>query len=123
MKRIAATFVTFVALSACGAPIADGAGGGLARASQHEVTLGNEQFVASVMPGNAGLIISKAGATAMTGLTVRVNRDGALLGQADGKLAKVAAVKGCAQASGRFDERVVGRVASPGVWAFEGACT
>ncbi len=122
MKRLSALLIALVTVSACSTPMRDAATGGLARASQQEVALGDARYLASVMPGNSGLIISKAGATAVTGMTVRVTRGGTPLGQADGKVAKAAAVAGCSQAGGRFDDRAVGRVAALGVWAFEGAC-
>jgi hypothetical protein len=111
-------------LSACGAPVPSGkAAQGGVKAGQQIVSLGEASYVAEVRPGNAGLIITKAGATAVTGLTVRVTRTGAALGASDGKSAKAAAVAACGQAGGAYNDKAVGRVAGLGVWAFEGACT
>ena len=108
---VAAT--ALLALCACGAPVPSGkAAPGGAKAGQQIVALGDASFVAEVQPGNAGLIITKAGATAVTGLTVRVTRTGTALGAADGKIAKAVAAAACGQAGGRFDDRAVGRVAA-----------
>jgi hypothetical protein len=95
---------------------------GRTTAGQQVVTLADQSFVAEVRPGNAGLIITKEGATAVTGMTVRVTRPAAALGAADGKIAKTAAVAACGQAGGVFNDKAVGRVAALGVWAFQGAC-
>ncbi len=111
-----------VLLSACTATAPSGGGTGLAKAGQYPISARGSAFVAEVRPGNPGLIISKQGATAVTGLTVQVSRQGTALGQDEGKTAKDAAVAACGQAGGRFDDRAVGRVGAPGVWVFEGAC-
>jgi hypothetical protein len=124
MKRAAISLLICAALAACGAPMPNGkAPSGGAKAGQQIVAQGEASFVAEVQPGNAGLIITKQGATAVTGLTVRVTRQGTALGVDDGKPAKAAAVVACTQAGGRFNEQAVGRVVGLGVWAFEGACT
>jgi hypothetical protein len=116
-------FAALLAVSACGAPMPNGQGGkGGARSGQQIVTLGGADFVAEVQPGNAGLVISKAGATAVTGQTVRVTRSGSALGAGDGKLAKQVAMAACGQAGGAFNGQAVGRVVAMGVWAFEGGC-
>ncbi|GHC58206.1 hypothetical protein [Neogemmobacter tilapiae] len=122
--RITLAMMALLAVSACGAPMPNGQGSkGGARSGQQIVTLGEASFVAEVQPGNAGLVISKAGATAVTGQTVRVTRSGAALGAGDGKLAKQVAMAACGQAGGAFNGQAVGRVVAMGVWAFEGACS
>jgi hypothetical protein len=115
--------VAFLVLAACGAPPPSGPARGAAKAGPQEVTLAGVSYLGSVQRGNPGLIITKAGATAVTGMTVRVTRNGTALGAADGKAAKAAAVAACGQAGGRFNDQAVGRVAALGVWSFEGACS
>ena len=123
MHRLALAMTTLLALSACGAPMPNGQGAkGGAKSGQQIVTLSGANFVAEVQPGNAGLVISKAGAVAVTGQMVRVTRTGSPLGAADGKLAKQVAQAACGQAGGAFNGQAVGRVVAMGVWAFEGGC-
>jgi hypothetical protein len=124
MFRAVSLLLTLLALSACGAPMPSGQGAkGGAKSGQQIVTLGEVSFVAEVQPGNPGLVISKAGATAVTGQTVRVTRSGSALAAGDGKLAKQVAEAACSQAGGAFNEQAVGRVVAMGVWAFEGGCS
>ncbi len=124
MRFSARILVVALLVSACGAPMPSGKGQPSgAKSGQQIVALSQASFVAEVQPGNAGLIITKKGATAVTGMTVRVTRTGTALGASDGKPAKAAAVAACGQAGGVYDDQAVGRVAALGVWAFEGACT
>jgi hypothetical protein len=110
-------------LSACGAPMPSGKGivGG-AKAGQQPVTVAGQDFVAEVRPGAAGVMLTGAGAERVTGMTVRVSRQGTPLGLADGVPAKAAAALACGQAGGAFNNRALGRVAALGVWAFDGGC-
>lgn len=109
-------------LAACaGAPGAVSPSSGLTGGS-FPVTLDGAAFATTVAPGASGLRPTAAGGVPVSGLTVSVAREGAILGNHEGKLAKDAAAAGCAAAKGRFDGRAFGEYAGQGLWRFPGAC-
>lgn len=103
-------------LSACAAAPA-AAPKGTAQSGAFAVVHEGASYQAEVMPGAAGHALTRAGAVAVPGQTVRV----APLGMDQGKRAKDVAQLACAQASGRFQPQAVGRFAQGG-WLFEGGC-
>ncbi len=87
------------------------------------VTVAGATFMADVMPGPTGRMISGGRAVPVNGLQVAVTRQGAALGNDEGRLAKQAADAACTGQGMTFNANVHGRYAGAGVWRFEGACT
>ena len=108
-------------LSACVAtqpsgPVGPGAGAS-AQSGSFTLTHAGADYPAQVMPGPAGHALTRAGAQAVAGQTVRV---GALRFD-QGRVAKDVAAQACTQAKGRFQPQAVGRFEA-GAWLFEGGC-
>lgn len=103
-------------LSACAAAPA-AAPKGTAQSGAFAVQHEGGSYRAEVMPGAAGHALTRAGAVAVPGQTVRV----APFGMDQGKRAKDVAQHACAQAAGRFQPQAVGRFAG-NEWVFEGGC-
>ena len=103
-------------LSACAAAPA-AAPKGTAQSGAFAVQHEGASYQAEVMPGAAGHALTRAGAVAVPGQTIRV----APFAMDQGKRAKDVAQLACAQAAGRFQPQAVGQFAQGG-WVFEGGC-
>ena len=84
------------------------------------VTSRDRVFVASIQPGAAGTVLTRAGAVSIAGATVRVTARG--LARDEGLAAKEAARLACEGQGGAFQGQAIGRYAGPETWAFAGAC-
>lgn len=119
LRNRAATLLHFgmaAGLSACAAAPA-AAPKGTAQSGAFAVQHEGASYQAAVMPGATGHALTRAGAVAVPGQTVRVTP----LGFDQGKRAKDVAKLACVQASGRFQPQAVGRFAG-NEWIFEGGC-
>lgn len=99
------------------APVAAGAASGI-----QTVGLDGQGFAVVLAPGGAGTALGASGAVRVQGQSVSVTRQAPALGQADGAIAKRAAVAGCRQAGGRPNGSALGRYAGQGLWVFAGGC-
>ncbi|MBT9243983.1 hypothetical protein KM031_03010 [Gemmobacter fulvus] len=103
-------------LCACAAPAVQ-APKGTAQAGAFAVAHEGVSYQARLAAGRPGKALTRAGAVAVPGLTLRV----APFAGDQGKRAKDVAALACAQAGGRFQPQAIGGYAA-GAWIFEGGC-
>jgi non-ribosomal peptide synthetase component E (peptide arylation enzyme) len=84
------------------------------------VTYRDRAYVASIVPGAPGLVLTAAGAQAVQGASVRVTA--ADLARDEGLAAKEVARLACEGQGGAFQAQAIGRYPSQGQWVFDGAC-
>lgn len=84
------------------------------------VSYRDRAFVASIQPGVPGVALTRGGAMAVAGSTVRVTAHG--LARDQGLAAKEAARLACTNAGGAFQAQAIGSYAGPETWVFAGAC-
>lgn len=88
------------------------------------VTVEGIEFVAELRRGPPGQRLTPMGAVPTRGLGVVVWRaDEAPLSNAEGRIAKAAAMKGCDVSGGVYNREALGRYEGAGVWVFDGVCT
>lgn len=108
-------------LSACVAAHPSGPGGSgagaAAQSGSFALTHAGAVYQAQVLPGPAGHALTRAGAQAVQGQSVRVWP----LGFDQGRRAKDVAALACTEAQGTFQPQAVGRFEA-GAWIFEGGC-
>lgn len=88
------------------------------------VTVEGIDFVTELRRGPPGQRLTPMGAVPTKGLGVVVWRaDEAPLSNAEGRIAKAAAIKGCDASGGVYNREALGRYEGAGVWVFDGVCT
>jgi len=87
------------------------------------VTVEGIEFVTELRRGPPGQRLTPMGAVPTQGLGVVVWRaDEAPLSNAEGRIAKAAAIKGCDAGGGVYNREAIGRYEGAGVWVFDGVC-
>ncbi len=118
MTRVGLT-LCMAGLSACVAQPARVAERGVA-AEALPVSVDGRAFLASIVPGAAGVTLTRAGAVPVAGASVRImGRD---LRRDEGVIAKKAALAACTGQGGVFQPQAIGRYPAAGAWVFDGAC-
>jgi len=121
-RAVAFSMIGALALSGCSDP-SDVA---LSRVkpAREVVKVEGIEFVTELRRGPPGQRLTPMGAVPTNGLGVVVWRaDEAPLSNAEGRIAKAAAVKGCDASGGVFNREAIGRYEGAGVWVFDGVCT